>query len=416
MTPQSTSNPNSIDNFTTSQQLEFFKELKEKRFSGEVVFADRLNTAWIFYFYLGRIIYSTGGEHPVRRWRRNLAYYFPQIVANLKSELESLQNFAAQKTVISWDYYLLCLWVEQQKVDREQATKMIRAVTVEVLFDITYARDITYVLKPQDKALTKQLAMIDCEPQIIEAWKLWEQWQDTKFARYSPNLAPKLKQSEALTKKLNSSETIYKALAKMLQGKYTFRDLAVQKQTSLLLVARSLTPYFRFGAIELVQIRDLPGSLPDFVLDSSATTVDETFSRIVGSNFSQSASSNSSKLTVACVDSNSVVCQILKKMVTSAGYQYVSDSGTLNTSKLLKTAQPDLVFINVELAEFSGYELCSLLRQIDNFARIPIVLYGKKIGLGDRVKAKMAGCTELITESLEVNLIRNTIAKYIKAS
>lgn len=202
MTPQSTSKPKLIDNFIASKQLELFKELKEKCFSGEVVFSDRRNITWHFHLYLGRIVYTTGGEHPVRRWRRNLAYYFPQIVANLKSELELLQTIATEKIILSWDYYLLSLWIERQKIDREQANKMIRAVAAEVLFDITHAKNVDYYLIPQERASFKPLAMVDCEQQIIEAWKLWQQWEETKFAAYSPNLAPLIKQSQALQKKL----------------------------------------------------------------------------------------------------------------------------------------------------------------------------------------------------------------------
>lgn len=437
MTPQSTSNRKSIDNFTASKQLELFKELKEKRFSGEVVFGDRLATQWTFYLYLGRVVYTTGGEHPVRRWRRNLAYYFPQIVTNLKSELEFLQTRSPANIIISWDYYLLCLWVEQQKVDREQAIKMIRAVATEVLFDIARTANIDYYLQPQERALSKHLVMIDCEREIVEAWKLLHQWQETVFADYSPNFAPLIKQPETLQKKGRSTGATYQTLSKLLKGKYTFRDLAVQKQTSLLLVARSLTPYFRLGCMAVVSIPDLPNTLPGSPIKSSPSTIKSTPTEVADAPLDStpasqseipasaiSATSSERPLAskdllspkIACIDSNSLVRQIMKKIITSAGYQYISDRGSLNTSSAIKESQPDLIFINIELAEFSGYELCSLIRQIDALSGTPVILYSKKIGLVDRVKAKMVGCSELIEESLETKTILHTVAKYLPQS
>ncbi|MGV2829878.1 response regulator [Myxosarcina sp. GI1(2024)] len=421
MTPQSTSKPKLIDNFIASKQLELFKELKEKCFSGEVVFSDRRNITWHFHLYLGRIVYTTGGEHPVRRWRRNLAYYFPQIVANLKSELELLQTIATEKIILSWDYYLLSLWIERQKIDREQANKMIRAVAAEVLFDITHAKNVDYYLIPQERASFKPLAMVDCEQQIIEAWKLWQQWEETKFAAYSPNLAPLIKQSQALQKKVNASESTYQILTKLLKGKYTFRDLAVQKQTSLLLVARSLTPYYRLGCIELVSIPDLPNTLPTSATELAIPTVlrtltDSTNARLNSTNFSSLALRDNHQLKIACIDSNSMVCQIMKKIITSASYLYISDSGSLNTSAVLQESLPDIIFINIELAEFSGYDLCSWLRETDVFSHTPIILYSKTIGSGDWVKAKRAGCSQLIDEYLEAKLILNTIANYINTA
>lgn len=77
---------------------------------------------------------------------------------------------------------------------------------------------------------------------------------------------------------------------------------------------------------------------------------------------------------------------------------------------------PDIIFINIELAEFSGYDLCSWLRETDVFSHTPIILYSKTIGSGDWVKAKRAGCSQLIDEYLEAKLILNTIANYINTA
>ena len=392
MIPKSTSNLKSIDNFTASKQLQLFKDLKEQRFSGEVVVSDRLATKWNFHLYLGRIVYTTGGEHSVRRWRRNLAHYFPQLVASLKSELKLLQTIDTAKIAISWDYHLLCLWVEQQKVEREQAIAAIRAATTEVLFDIAHTRNIDYYLNTVEKANFKPLAMIDGEQQIIEAWRMWQLWQETKFADYSPNLAPSIEQSAILRKKPDSSKATSQILAKLFKGKYTFRDLAVQKQTSLLLVARSLTPYFRLGCMSIISIPDLSNPLYTSATESSFLAVDEMPTGASDANFGstprQPGSGHNSELKIACVDSNSLVRQIVKKVITSAGFQYVSDSGSLNTSAVLQEIQPNLVFINIELTEFSGYELCSLLRQMDIFEKNTDNFIYQKTGFGRSPQGK----------------------------
>ena len=45
--------------------------LKQERFSGQVLVKEQAGQEWNFYLFLGRILYATGGAHPVRRWRRN---------------------------------------------------------------------------------------------------------------------------------------------------------------------------------------------------------------------------------------------------------------------------------------------------------------------------------------------------------
>ena len=74
-----------IQEFTASRQTSFFDGLKQPRFSGQLVLKNPNGEKWFFYFYLGRIMYATGGVHAVRRWRRQIALYLPQIAANLSS-------------------------------------------------------------------------------------------------------------------------------------------------------------------------------------------------------------------------------------------------------------------------------------------------------------------------------------------
>lgn len=120
-----TQNPISIQEFTASKQAGFFDTLKQPRFSGQLVLTDNRGEQWFFYLYLGRIMYATGGTHPVRRWRRHIALYLPQIASQLSSLQLDLASLGSQDFRLCWEYQLLCLWVEQQKISREQAARMI---------------------------------------------------------------------------------------------------------------------------------------------------------------------------------------------------------------------------------------------------------------------------------------------------
>ncbi|GAB4523967.1 MAG: hypothetical protein Tsb0014_02050 [Pleurocapsa sp.] len=419
MTAESNPKTVSIDEFVASKQIELFQALKQNRFSGQIVFRDYQGTEWSFILYLGRILYVTGGNHPVRRWRRNLAYYFPQIAAQLQPELASIGKINNQEILISWDYHLLSFWVKKKKIDSEQATKMIRAVVTEVLFDITQARDITYHIKPEKLPLEQTLAMIDAEQQIIEAWKLWQEWQETRIADFSPNLAPRIKQPEVLQEK--TSAKTYQTLSRLLDGKHTLRDIAFRKQTGLLLAARSMIPYIQLGFLELAEIPDLP--LPIAIsksTDKSNLFSGDTSISNIGNNIDQDFSNSQSdfvknnKPLIACIETSFIICQIMKKIITSAGYNYISSNDPLQAVAIILDARPNIVFISLELTEFTGYDLCSELRQLPDFTHTPIILFSKNVNLVDRVKAKMAGCSELFDKPLEARSVLETIAKYTK--
>ena len=68
-----------ISEFNASQQTRLFKSLQQQKVSGQLVLTNSKGQKWLFYLYLGRLIYATGGTHPLRRWQRNLAVHCPQI-------------------------------------------------------------------------------------------------------------------------------------------------------------------------------------------------------------------------------------------------------------------------------------------------------------------------------------------------
>ncbi len=254
-----TSNPTSvmtpITEFVASKQIQLFQGLKQHGFSGQLVLQDLNKNQWIFFLYWGRIIYVIGGHHPVRRWRRHLATYLPHIASRLQEELNCLDPVFSENRDISWDYDLLSLWVKQQKVEREAATKMIRAIVTETIFDITQASEVLYQLIPQDKPVARQLAMVDSEQQIVEAWKLWQAWQGSQLETYSPDLAPSIKDLEQL--QARTAEKTYQVLTRLVDGRHSLRDLAVQKQTDVIVMTRSLVHYVKLGLLELIEIPDL---------------------------------------------------------------------------------------------------------------------------------------------------------------
>jgi two-component system, chemotaxis family, response regulator PixG len=407
MTAELTPQTISIHEFIASKQLKFFQDLKQQHFSGRIVFRD-YQREWILILYLGRILYVVGGDHPVRRWRRNLAYYFPQMAFRLQTELSLMETQMSDKVSTSWDYHLLYLWVEQEKIDLEQAIKMIRAIVTEVFFDITQAGDLTYTLHPQDEPWQPRLTMIDAEQQIIDAWKLWQEWEELKIARFSPNLAPRVKEAGKLRAK--TPEKTYQALIRLLDGKDSLRDLSIRKQTGLLLAARSIIPYIQLDFIELVEISDLPVPIT-ISTQQKFEVISALRDRPIASS-SQLQSTLPTRPLIACIESNSIVCQIVKKIVTSAGYNFISHREPLSAIALLLDTQPNLILINLELVHSSGYELCSQLRQLPYFQNIPIVLFSKNINLVDRVKAKMVGCSELFDRPLETQSILSIITKY----
>jgi two-component system, chemotaxis family, response regulator PixG len=380
------------------KQIKLFQSLKQSLFSGELIFRDFQNKEWLFYMYLGRIIYATGGSHPVRRWRRYIVSHIPQVVPELSEQLYPL-NEIIDRVQICWEYDLLSLWVEQGKVRREAAVKLIRAVIGEMLFDLMQIAEIKYELKKQEKLSSGQLALIDTEQSIAQAENIWQAWQAANLISFLPDWAPVIQEPQQL-QSLTSVKS-YQVLSRFLDGKHTLRDLAALKHTNVVRVASSILPYTRSGLVGLMSIPDLPSPLSEngesMPITSPLWNVEEVRETLI-----------------AFVDTSPQTCQNMGNLFTTAGYSFLWENDSLRAIAVLLDRKPDLIFLDDMLFEVDGFEICSQLRQLDCFRKTPIIIFTDRDNILDRLKAKISGCTELLSKTLDPQSVLGLVNKYLK--
>ncbi len=381
-----------IQHFTASKQIEFFESLKESRFSGQLVISDTQEHTWVIYLYLGRIVYASGGVHPVRRWRRQVVAYCPERLTNVAELQLTLASIAQEESRISWEYQLLSIWIDQNKITREQATKVILATVIEVLFDLTQAMQVNCE-SVRDNLLTTRLILIDAEQVVKESSKLYSAWQGAKIADQSPDLAPTIRQPEVLKSK--TSAQVYQNLSQLLNGRQTLRDLSVRMKRDVVTLTRSLLPYIQLGLVQLVAVEDLapPTSTP-----------------VARRLFQKKAPR---RITIACVDDSPVICQTMESIITEAGYNFVSEMDGLRAIAILLSRKPDLIFLDLVMPNTNGYEICSQLRKLSFFKNTPIVILTGNDGIVDRVRAKMVGSTDFLGKPANPEQVLATINKHV---
>ncbi len=383
----------SIRDFNAAKQGGLFETLKQSRFSGQLLLMGADKVSWAFHLYLGRLLYATGGRHPVRRWRRTIAAYCPQLVTDNTTLQRDLSNLNKTTFAISWEYELLYLWTEQKKISREQVTRVIETIIVEVLFDITQTMQIAYELKPTN-ALPMQLIFVDAEQIILKTQRHWQAWQTAKVADRSPNQAPIIRHPAQLQK--CTSANVYASLSKLLNGQRTLRDLAVLLKRDVVDITRSLLPYVQSGLVELMAVSDwTPPISPPSMQTASITC------------------SHQSPL-IACVDDSPMVCQTMEKILTEAGYKFLAVNDALRAIAILLSRKPDVLFLDLVMPNANGYEICSHLRKLPAFRETPILILTGNDGIVDRVRAKMSGSTDFLSKPVKAESVLAAIRKHLK--
>ncbi|MBF2064692.1 MAG: response regulator [Calothrix sp. C42_A2020_038] len=370
--------------------LDEFKTCTLLQYSGKLDITTAKGHRWTFYYRLGRIVWASGGKHPFRRWRRHMNHYCPEV------DLEKIQLRAEDIQKDYWDYRLLEIFHEKQKIKREQINSIVESTIAELLFDLAQQANFTPVItdRNQDVILETPMSFTSADMSLKFMQETWKSWSDAGLANFYPDHAPILRRPEQLESSV--SPAVYKNFVTLMNGKYTLRDLAVKMKQTILPVARSLLPYILKGIIELVEVPDLPLKTSQKLPPNSTAT-----------------KTNSSSPLIACVDDSPQVCQMLEQILISNGFRFVNIQDPLQALPILIEHKPDLVFLDLVMPVASGYEICAQLRRVSIFAYTPIIILTGSDGLLDRVRAKVVGSTDFISKPVAADKVMAVVRKYI---
>ncbi len=378
-----------FQDFATLQQARLFRSLKNDRFSGRLVLQDARGKESTVYFYLGRILYATGGVHSGRRWQRNIIKHCPEI--GTSSEV-MLAAAIAGNHPISWEYELLNGWFNEQKISRTKILQIVEAIVTELLFDLMQSSQVTYMLY-RDKLPCASIVFLDSDRVVVQAWKLWQAWQKSKLADRSPNQAPVIKNSAALRQ--STSPQTYEILTQYLDGNRSLRDIAVQKNQDLLQLTNSLILYIQLGLVHLVDIPDFP--------------------KCINSVPRKRNGKYGGKL-IACVDNNITACKRLENIIKPSGYDFIGSYDEAHAVSLFLAKKPDLMFVDGDMTAPGGNKVYNQLRKVSALRKIPMILLTHNSRMFNHLQARVDGFSELLAKPVKVQQVLRTINKYLEES
>lgn len=372
-----------------------------QQFTGVLNVQISLRPKWSIYFYRGRLVWATGGSHPWRRWRQNMLRYCSGI---------DLKSFSISNTdnIDCLQYQILSILVKRQQITREQIEAVVKNVVTEVLFDILQVEKTGCLSVNQSieghlsyscdigetrNILNWPLVWLNTESTRDDVESNWQNWIEAGFQSVSPNWGLVLSDNDKLKEEM--SVKLYQKLAKIGNGKNSLRDLASALKQDLVKLWRSLLPYIEKGLMKLVDLPDLP------VLNFQNSTVE-----------TKNSLSQRRRL-IACVDDSEMICRTMERIVSGAGFRFIGITDSIQAVVNLMETKPDLIFLDLVMPVANGYEICAQIRRSSAFKEIPIIILTGKDGMVDRVRAKLAGCSDYITKPIEEKEVLEIVNKYL---
>ncbi|MEN9236307.1 MAG: response regulator [Gloeomargarita sp. GMQP_bins_25] len=300
---------------------------------------------WWLYFFMGRLLYATGGSHRVRRWYRAVETHCPQFQPDW-SALEATQP---------WEYWALVQGTIQGRLTPTQAKAVILSSVLEVLFAVLAADEVTVQLQ-MGQSLERQIALLQVEQVVQEAQQLREQWQATGVRQLSngAQLSPDWTPVAQRTHQIPSPEW-----PMLLSGQYTLWDIMNLTRKPLKATVGPVVQWVQRGWVELQLLPDLPSP----VMGQSAPVT--TFTDL---------ETSTRQPVVACLDASPVMLKYLETVLVQAGYRVLAIADPMLQITALLEANPDVILIDKGLATVNSQELCNFLRKTPVCQETPLIL------------------------------------------
>ena len=82
--------------------------------------------------------------------------------------------------------------------------------------------------------------------------------------------------------------------------------------------------------------------------------------------------------------------------------------------ELIKSSNPDLVILDIQLPEMNGIEICSELKKLEKFKDIPFIAVTSFAMKGDKERILAAGFEQYISKPIKVQEFRELVKKLLQ--
>jgi two-component system, chemotaxis family, response regulator PixG len=384
-----------------------FQYLNWGEFTGVVDVTVGSGQAWEIVFYQGQIVWSLDLSQPNRLWQRLLRSHvgYEHIGLELLFQAANHHRSSIFETgrETCWQYQGAIALMMLSEIKSSELTAILTTAARETIFDLLqYSQGQKLTFRSQSEILLdRPPVLVNTEEVIAQAEVMWQEWYTQKLGNISPTKTPLIKHPVQLYRQ--TTPIIYQNLAQVITGKRTLREIATEIDEDLLLLTRSLTRYIQTGIIELLDLPDLksPKIGSKILADRSIVKNPSTPPKTV-----------QSKLVI-CIDDSPQVCELMRTIITDAGYRFISIQDATQALPRLLENKPDLIFLDLMMPKINGYEICGQIRRVSAFAQIPIVILTGKDGLLDRVRSKVVGASEFTCKPITKHAIDTSLSKYI---
>lgn len=382
------------------------------------------STIYFIHFNEGQLVYATNSVAPFERLERHLRRLSNQnsqitnsIIQQPRQQFKNdLQTYVSLPT----DYESIIWLLENDYLTSEEAITLIRRITREVFESFLCLPDLSkYQIIPNSQPL-KELCRFDSNEYVEQCQKrltAWNVFADQIWSSYQrPYLVTVKEQSIA-----GLSKQQHETICKLLTG-LNFRQISAVIDRDELVVAKILYPSMLDKGIVLRDPKapfDLLPNLPqqkdvfELPVDADGRRADSKLLK-VNSHSKQTVITLEETWKVAYVDHDIAAQKSLSEYLEQNLFQILAIADPMNAFAEIIEFKPSLMFLRVNTPELNGYELCSLLRNHQEFRLVPIIMVHETSQPINEAQSKRVGATDNIAKPFDRTKLLSKIWQYLQ--
>lgn len=126
-------------------------------------------------------------------------------------------------------------------------------------------------------------------------------------------------------------------------------------------------------------------------------------------------SGSQSGKTVLIVEDNELNAKLFRDLLSSRGHRVIETREGMEAIRLARTEKPDLILMDIQLPEISGFELIKMMKDDSELLSIPIIAITAFAMKGDEEKIRMSGCDDYLSKPISIGTFMTITHKYLKA-
>jgi twitching motility two-component system response regulator PilG len=393
------------DNF--QNPLQALKAKSEESWSGciEIEEPKDNSVSWHIYLLQGKIQYV--GTTVGQQTRLNYLWQRYKLGSNCP-ELRGDSNIS--------EYSQLCQLLFDRQLAEPNIKKLLFVFALEGLTHVLSIAQTNIELKPA-KRINKSLVSFELAKYYEQMKEQIEAWQEVRSYLFSPLSRLYLDQKNALKfykiwKELYTDPELapltksqqLSSFVSLFVAKNNLYEIATKTQVDTYFLSKSLRQSLENQLIDLLPFAEV--NLKNKTNNDNTNSTNQQLS---------DSNQNTSPTLIACIDDSKTVQRQVKMTLEAAGYQVLGIVDPTMALKNLSQHQPKVIFLDINMPNINGYDLCSLLRKSQKFKEIPIVMLTGRDGMIDRVRAKLVGATDYLTKPCDPNKLIQ-LAKVLEKS